>query len=102
MEGSDVEIHPEVERLGYFKMSYEDLERIDDAESMLERGVRLVYGIGKKGCYKSGVALIGAAERLGHPVARASRLMEVRGDTCTECTEGAARGHHFGTSAWIH
>lgn len=98
MEPENIEVRPELERPGYFKLSYEDLERIDDVESILERGIRLVYGIGTVDCYSKGEALIREADRRGHPAARAFGLMKFYRDTCVECTESAARGHHLGTS----
>jgi hypothetical protein len=98
MDHRSAEVHPELERLRYFKLSYEDLERIDDVESMLERGFRLCYGIDKTIDREKGLELIQEADRRGHPVARA--LLAVKnGEGMPEyCTESAARGHHLGAS----
>lgn len=72
------EPHPELERPWYFKLSYEQLEAIDDAESRFERGVRLVHAIGVLYNRAQGKDLIASAARMGHPVAIACVEREKR------------------------
>lgn len=98
MAPESIEVQPELERLGYFKLSYEDLERINDVESMLERGLRLFYAIGTKVCHEKALAFIRKASKRGHPVARSFDITESSGDVPDECIKSATRGHHFGVN----
>lgn len=100
MESESVENRPELEHLDYFRLSYEELERIDDAESMLERGFRLTYAIDVLSDADKGMRLIEEAERLGHPVARDLRKMLSSfgpSRSTVSCIESVSRGHHIGT-----
>lgn len=100
----EIEDRPELEHLDYYRLSYEELERIGDAESMLERGFRLINAIGVKYDVGEGVCLIKAANRLGHPVARAFPVspgaFEARSsDVVLHCSESVRRGHPIGILA---
>lgn len=94
---------PELERPWYFKLSYGQLEAIDDAESRFERGIRLTNAIDVPYNPVKGNELIASAAEMGHPVALAYVEYEDRCEEDPLYREGVelyvksiARGHPYG------
>jgi TPR repeat protein len=58
-----------LERNEYHKLELHELEKIDDAEALFQRGDRLMNGIGIEENCKSGMDIVVEAARRGHPVA---------------------------------
>lgn len=97
------EPRPELERPWYFKLSYEQLEVLDDAESRFERGIRFVHAIGVEHSLQKGKDLIASAAKMGHPVAMAYVEEYVRHEENPFATEDTglysgslSRGHPYG------
>jgi TPR repeat protein len=62
---------PSFERGHYHQLATSELDKLDDAEALFERGRRLRYGIGVAEDKGVGLKLIIESAKLGHPVALA-------------------------------
>jgi hypothetical protein len=90
------------ERNEYHKLDFDQLEKLDDAEALFQRGIRLVYGMGVRMDGNSGWELIISSAKLGHPVALALCFIERKGTEWNMYRAGrllrdsASRGYGFG------
>lgn len=66
-----VKIDHSLAKLGYQEYDWEKLVEMDDAESIYERGIRLLEGIGVRRSEQMGRDLLCHAARMGHPLAMA-------------------------------
>ncbi len=94
---------PELERHGYHELSEEQLRLKDDPEALLERGIRLRYGVGVHVDAGDSRKLIMSSAKLGHPVALAlcfnfgMKVTEADKQRAVELLQGSAsRGHAAG------
>ena len=93
---------PSLERLGYRRLPFSELEKLDDPEALLERGIRLRNGIGVRMNGDSGWEAIISSAKLGHPVALAFCFRKGRGteksvQRAIELSrDSASRGHAAG------
>jgi hypothetical protein len=87
-----------LERGYYHKLSFQDLDKLDDAEALFERGRRLRTGTCNKKDEKKGWELMSQAAELGHPVAQAAIFERQRMlDQAVELyLASAERGHASG------
>ncbi len=102
MSLDDVVVDPLLERIHYYQLSKSELEKLEDAEALFERGRRLRLGIDEKTDEVAGWILVIDAARLGHPVALAFCFLFGRGTTknleraVQLCRTSAVRGHVVG------
>lgn len=87
---------PELERPGYHKLSVGDLERIGDAESLFELGMRYLEAMGVRNDPHKGKDLIKNAALKGHPVALAWLMAPICRASENFYAESVSRGHPRG------
>ena len=69
-----VKIDYSLAKFGYQTYDWETLFEIDDAESIYERGIRLLEGIGVRRAHREGEGMILEAAKMGHPLAMAKGI----------------------------